>query len=283
MLFYFDNFLDGFLDSEMGGFGGAHKDKCDFCAGHTCCLNLSDLRTSPGCEPGRLHLLGLGIWWNLDYMTQFFFSGLLRHGGTSPMVPVTEALTGWEIRVNAISYPATLSVTGEAKHPLCSEPHMKDNLPSYVPPEMTGAYCLPDPESDDSVTNHAHWAGDGWVGTERTAWMDWIARALLQRSHYALAQGPADYGIEIDANKFLSAFSLMVDGKRVNAEPWPEAPNSDVRNPFSERHKAAQQDLLVKQFNRYMQCIPDVKVNKYADWDVTKRHFAVRQHREWLL
>ncbi len=199
------------------------------------------------------------------------------------MVPATEELSGWEIRLNSISYPATMSFTGEARHPLCSEPHAKDNLPSYVTAEMTGAFCPPDPDPEKMWTNHAHWAGDGWVGTGQLPWLNWMARALLLKSHHALAQGPADYGIEIDADKFLSAFSLIIDGERVDADPWPEGPDSDVRKPFSERHKAAQQGLMVKQFNRYMQCIPEVKVNKYADWDVTKRDFGSRQNRECLV
>lgn len=266
---------DGTLDSEMGPFGGPHRDLRDFCAAHSCGLCLSDLNDAPGCEPGRLHFLGLGIWWKLDYMSQLFFSGLLRHGGTAPLVPHDVEISGWEIRVNCISYPSTLPLTGEAKHPLCSEPY--EEYPSYVQPEITGA---PHPVVEDPGTNHANWCQDGWVGTGSLELLNFLARSLLEKSHAAMAQVPAAYRVEIDADRFLSAFSILVDDERVDADPWPYAPNRDVRNPFSERHREAQQGLLVKQFNRMMQCIPVVKYNKYEGWDITTRTFVSRPNRK---
>ncbi len=93
-----------------------------------------------------------------------------------------------------------------------------------------------------------------------------------------MSQLPEYYGVEIDADLFLQAFSLLKADERVQANPWPLAPNKDVRRPFDERHKAAQDGLLIKQYNRLMQCIPMLKRNKYADWDVMERAFGSRQN-----
>lgn len=97
-----------------------------------------------------------------------------------------------------------------------------------------------------------------------------------------MSQLPAYYGVEIDASQFMPAFSFLQDGQRVQANLWPLAPNNDVRHPFDERHKAAQDGLLVKQYDRLMQCIPLLKRNKYAEWDVTERAFGSRQNGMYI-
>lgn len=99
---------------------------------------------------------------------------------------------------------------------------------------------------------------------------------MYQYAHWIMAQLPDYYGIEIDPDVFVRAFSMLQDGQRSQAKQWPLAPNKDVRNPFGEQHKAVQDELLIKQYNRLMQCIPMIKRNKYADWDVTVRAYGAR-------
>lgn len=256
----------------MGHFGGEHEDEHDFTCGHSCALGLSDLPTTAGCEPGRLHFVGIGVWWKLDYLSQLFFTGLLRHGGTAPLIPHEQDLNGWELRMLLISYPSSASMAGEAKRPLASIPY--EPLPLHVTPEMTGAPAWPGPGG--MWSNYCTYAQDAWVGMTSRAHFDFLARSLYQHSHWVMQQAPSYYGIEIDPDLFLRSFSMLVDGTRVNAKPWPLAPNKDVRNPFSERHRVVQDDLLVKQYDRLMQGIPLVHGNIYADWDVTKRDFGFR-------
>ncbi|KAI0083656.1 hypothetical protein BDY19DRAFT_866772, partial [Irpex rosettiformis] len=212
----------------MGQFGGCHKDKKDFPAGYTCAQCLSDLQQGPGREPGRLHFLGQGVWVRLEYMTQLFFSGLLLHGGTAPLVPDGEVIHDWETRVMLISYPASAMMTGEAKQAYAAEPFSED--PCFITPEMTGAPVF---KSDKSMWNgHASYGQDGWVTMEPESHFNWMVRGALQRSHFAFRQLPASYGVEIDSEKFLDAFSMTVDGERVTAKPWSMAPEDDVQNPF---------------------------------------------------
>ncbi len=257
----------------MGPFGGEHEDEHDFTAGHSCALGLSDLPEDDGCEPGRLHFVGIGVWWKLDYLSQLFFTGLLRHGGTAPLVPHDQELSGWELRALLISYPSTASVTGEAKRPLASMPY--ETLPAHVTPEMTGAPAWPG--VGGLWSNYCTYAQDAWVGMTPRAHVNHLARSLYQLSHWIMQQVPSYYGVEIDPDMFLHAFSFLIDRERVNADSWSLAPNKNVRNPFSERHKAVQDELLVKQYNRLMQGIPLVQRNIYADWDVTQRDFGFRQ------
>lgn len=263
----------------MGHFGGPHHDLGDFGAGHTCCLCLSDLRKSPGCEPGRLHLLGIGVWWELEYMSQLFFSGLLRHGGTPPLVPQDVELEGWEIRVNVINYPAAAAVSGEAKRPLHSVPY--EEFPCYVPAEMTGApFVTPVAPKFPLWSNHATHGQDGWIGLPPLELLNFLARSLLHISHWNLRQPPSSLQIELDPDIFLKAFSILENGKRVTADPWPTAPNKDVREPFGQPHKEIQDEFLIKQYNRMLQTIPVLAHNKYANWDITDRPFGARPHRK---
>ncbi|KAI0683433.1 hypothetical protein BC835DRAFT_1423272 [Cytidiella melzeri] len=260
------------LVEQMGHFGGPHKDKNDFTAGLSCALCLSDLSDKPGCEPGRLHFLGVGCWVRLQYMAQIFFSGLLRHGGTSPLVPDEQPMEGWETRMLLISYPATKILTGEARRSFSSMPYQ--SAPLYITLEMTGA-----PASQQAKamwTTHTTYAQDAWVGMEPLSLVNFMARSALQHLYFAFRQLPSSYGVQIDAGQFLKAFSLDVDGHRVNADPWKLAPNSNVGQPFGERHKQVQDELLQKQFNHYLAGIPLVSHNKYHGWDITAINHGAR-------
>ncbi|KAI0084504.1 hypothetical protein BDY19DRAFT_997720 [Irpex rosettiformis] len=228
---------------------------------------MSDLKNRPGCEPGRLHFLGQGVWVRLDYMTQLFFSGLLRHGGTSPLVPDDEPIEGWETRMLLISYPPTSMITGEARHPYSAIPFQ--DSPLYLCLEMIGAPVFK--EGGKKWTNSCHYAGDSWVTMEPHSLVNWMARGLLQQGHFAFRQLPASFKVEIDPSLFLKAFSMEVDGVRVQAEDWLLAPNPQVQEPFTQRHRDVQEELLVNQFDRLMQGIPMVKENRYRGWDITKQ------------
>ncbi|KAI0091806.1 hypothetical protein BDY19DRAFT_991480 [Irpex rosettiformis] len=260
------------LDQQMGHFGGPHKDIHDFAAGLTCALCLSDLSDEPGCEPGRLHFLGQGVWVRLEYMTQVFFSGLLRHGGTSPLVPDDQIIEGWETRMLLISYPPTSMITGKARHPYSAIPYQ--DQPLYLSPEMTGAPLTAN--GGKKWTNSCHYAGDGWVTMEPESLFNWMARGLLQQGHFAFRQLPSSFKVNIDPELFLKTFTMESNGVRVEAEPWELAPNSMVQEPFSQRHRAVQDALLIENFDHYMRGIPMVKENKYSTWDITTQQPGTR-------
>ncbi|KAI0083660.1 hypothetical protein BDY19DRAFT_910432 [Irpex rosettiformis] len=240
-----------FID-DQGFFSGVHRDKGDAANGHSVGLAGSDL--SAAAEPGRFHLVGQGVYFRLMYMAQIFFTGLLPHGGTPPLVPEDVEIEGWETRMFLISYPASSMLNGEARHPFASLPY--EEFPLYIPPEATGA---PHNTRDQPFwTNHATYAQDGWL------------------LFWTLKQVPAEYGVEVDCDLITSSVTYLQDGKRVSADRWEFAPNADVQNPFGELHKNIQDAFLKREYDRLMQGIPGVVVNKYRDWDVTTGSFGGR-------
>lgn len=249
-------------------------DRKDASHGLSCGNSLGDTRTEPGCEPGRFHLIGLGVYVQLHSGLQVWFTGLLRHGGTPPLVPCQYDLEGWEKRIFVISYPASAILSGEARHAFASLPFQSE--PLYLPPEMTGA---PLPKtSTPSYTNHCTIAQDGWVTMDRQSLVNFITRGILQQCRWILRQLPADFGVEVDANQFLRSVSYLEEGSDVRVQPddWKLAPNSDVHHPFDERHKAVQDAYLKTENNRLIAGLPVITGNPYDDWDVTVMDYGHR-------
>lgn len=256
----------------MGSFGGPHIDQNDFVAGFSCATCLSDLQEGPGREPGRLHFLGQGVWVRLEYMTQLFFSGLLRHGGTAPLVPDDQEIYPWETRMMLISYPSTPLMTGTAKLAYSAQPF--SNHTSDLAPEMTGAPTFN--QDGKKWSGYANYGQDGWITMEDVSLFNFMVRGALQKVHHDFRQLPPSLDIQIDSRKFLDAFSVVLDGKRVSPEPWEKAPDTKVQAPFSERHRPAQDALLKVLFDHLMQGIPSVRENKYSGWDVTTQQMGGR-------
>jgi hypothetical protein len=263
----------------MGHFGGAHEDTRDFVAGHSCAYCLSDLPIAAGCEPGRLHFLGLGLWVSLGYMLQLFFSGLLRHGGTAPLVPDEYLMAGWEARLLLISYPSTGILAGQARRAFSSVPYQQD--PLYLTPEMSGAPT--DPQEKPMWTNHATYAQDAWVGMEASSHFNFMVRGALQLLHFVFRQLPSSYGVEIDAASFTQSFSMLHKGERLPADLWDLAPDSNVQQPFGERHKTVQDAFLVDLYNRMLPGIPKVTNNQYEHWNILERELGMRKKSEHLI
>jgi hypothetical protein len=266
-------FVEQDLAAQMGHFGGPHEDLHDFVAGYSCAYCLSDLPDKPGCEPGRLHFLGLGAWVSLDYMLQLFFSGLLRHGGTAPLVPDDYKIEGWEARLLLISYPSAGILAGRARRSFSCLPYQQ--YPLYLTPEMTGAPV--EPRDIPMWTTHGTYARDGWVGLDAKSHFNFMARGALQMLHFAFRQLPPSYKIEIDANIFLQSFSMLLDDDRVSAEDWELAPDSDVQQPYSERHKQVQDAFLVDLYNHLLPGIPIVQENMFENWSIVERELGVRK------
>lgn len=85
---------------DQGFFSGIHIDQGDAGNGHSAGLVGSDLPRH--AEPGRFHLVGQGVYFSLTYMSQVFFTGLLPHGGTTPLIPEDVEIEGWETRMSTL-------------------------------------------------------------------------------------------------------------------------------------------------------------------------------------
>lgn len=238
--------------------------------GHSAGLSGSDLPRH--AEPGRFHLVGQGVYFSLTYLSQVFFTGLLPHGGTPPLVPEHIEIEGWETRMFLISYPASSMLTGQARHPCMALPY--EDFPVYVPPEITGAYHTARERA--FWTNHVVYSIDGWVCMNVVGLINFLVRAFIQLLYWMLRQVPAEYEVHVDCDAITSAVTFVRDGERVSADQWEFAPNPDVQQPFGETHKAIQDAFLKTEYDWLMPGIPSITENKYRDWDVTNIDFGGR-------
>ncbi len=224
-------------------------------------------------------MVGQGVYFRLTYLAQIFFTGLLPHGGTTPLIPEDIVLEGWETRMFTISYPPSSMLAGEARHPLASLPY--ELFPLYIPPELTGAFhvlC-----AKQFWTNHVTYAQDGGVCMDIRGHLNFLVRAGIQLLYWILRQTPVSYGVEIDCDLLTSAVTYLHDGQRVPVDRWEFAPNPTVHQPFGEDHKRVQDAFLQTEYDHLMQGIPSVVDNKYRDWDVTDTNFGGRPKGTCLL
>ncbi|KAI0734718.1 hypothetical protein BC629DRAFT_1301500, partial [Irpex lacteus] len=190
---------------EQGLFGGVHTDGGDAGNGYSVALVGSDLPKH--AEPGRFHLVGQGAYFTLEYRAQIFFTGLLPHSGTPPIIPAEYPIEGWELRMLLISYPASDIISGEARAPLTHLPY--EDFPLHLTPEMTGAYVLLRSSGKPFWTTRTSYTLDGWVGTDPRGLINYVVRGMIQLLYWSLGQSPAEYGIEIDADLITDAVTFL--------------------------------------------------------------------------
>jgi hypothetical protein len=75
---------------------------------------------------------------------------------------------------------------------------------------------------------------DGDALMERPDFLNHLAQRSLQMLNHIWRGIPAQHGAAIDTDKFMSAFSMMHEGQRITAQPWPEGP--DGRAEIAEVH-----------------------------------------------
>ena len=109
----------------MSDFGGVHNDKEDDAASETAMVVNS--RLPADYEPGRFHLLSLGLYFILDHLLVPIFCGLANHVGTPPIAPQNTTPVKHAVRFMTVLYPpkCTLSQAGEKSLPLASLPRGK--------------------------------------------------------------------------------------------------------------------------------------------------------------
>ncbi|KDR65601.1 hypothetical protein GALMADRAFT_81674, partial [Galerina marginata CBS 339.88] len=108
----------------MGTFGTTkgHKDKQDSVASYTEMISHSQL--PEGYEPGRFHLLRLGIYISLTPFTVSGFCGIDKHGGTPPIAPPGVIPSPDAYRMMVVCYPPWFGLHGAGVKslPLASMP-----------------------------------------------------------------------------------------------------------------------------------------------------------------
>ena len=96
---------------EAGVFGGPHFDDGDSACSLSTMVPCSDLPA--GYDPGRFHLLPLGVFFVLSGIHPIVFSGRIYHGGTAPLAPANVTkIEPWAYRFVMIFCPASRIITG---------------------------------------------------------------------------------------------------------------------------------------------------------------------------
>ena len=97
---------------------------------------LSDLPDMPLYDPGRLHIISLGVYVELKPFRNLYFSGRLQHGGTPSIAPPDIQVEPWHYRMVAVAYPPAKLLCGSTRHAFASVSLKGD--PLCITPEMTG-------------------------------------------------------------------------------------------------------------------------------------------------
>lgn len=109
----------------MGEFGAEHRDKHDDAGSFTGMVVNS--RLPDDYEPGRFHLLALGLYFRLDHLLVPIFCGLALHVGTPPIAPPGCKPHRHAVHFMTVLYPprSMLSETADKTVPLASLPRGK--------------------------------------------------------------------------------------------------------------------------------------------------------------
>jgi hypothetical protein len=91
-------------------------------------------------------------------------------------------------------------------------------MPLHLTPEMTGEPYRATPNG--YITNCATTASDGMANMPDDTLVNFHTRSLLQLSMWVLRQLPASLDIQVDANKFISAFKYRDGNNYVEAALW---------------------------------------------------------------
>ena len=155
-----------------------------------------------------------------------------------------------------ICYPSKAIVHGRVSHFFAATPG-KDRSPMYLTPEIYGGPHAP--PHDGYYTSHATSSQDGTSVMDDTSLVNYHARSLLLWSHWVMSFLPERLKVEIDATKFLGAFSYMNRSDDVvAAHPWKMAPMGSVVAPYGNKHLETQTSMLYTHANRMSKALPRV-------------------------
>ncbi|KAM6491413.1 hypothetical protein JOM56_013187, partial [Amanita muscaria] len=220
--------------TDMGQFGAitGHIDEHDHPAALTSMISNSDL--PPNYEPGRFHLLGLGLFATLEQFRVTTFSGLRRHGGTPPLAPRGQTIIDWAYRLMFVLYPPAAMLDSAGKSLVAVATEYPPNLVCTTP-EMT--------------TLLANFATDGPVLVPLPDLHDRYVHMLHSITSYYIRQLPLSLGCRIDQQKFFDAFSYVSNpsddlqtpppgnAPRISCRPWLTAHTCYTRQPYASQEE----------------------------------------------
>lgn len=140
-------------NDHLGLFGKPHADVEDSPGSLTCAISCSNLPT--GYEPGRFHLLHLGIYFVLGSVCAVGFSGLHRHVGTPPIAP-TPHVAPHVLRTMFVLYPTQAGFPEKTGRVTAFASWPQGKLLALGPEFTTLWYVV---DFDSSITDTDIWQG----------------------------------------------------------------------------------------------------------------------------
>ena len=113
------------------------------------------------------------------------------------------------------------------------------------------------PPPDGYYTSHATSSQDGTSVMDDASLFNYHARNMLLWSHWVMGFLPERLKVEIDAERFLSAFSYTSQSGETEATcPWKMAPFPSVISPYGDKHVDTQTSMLHTHSNRMSKALP---------------------------
>ena len=175
-------------------------------------------------EPGRFHLLPMGLFTTTIRNTIVGFCGLQKHGGTPPIAPPGAELSPSAVRSMFVLYPPERHFLSQGDVIMPVAPLPSSALFS-VAPEM---HQFKDRIGEGRKTEQTTLMSDGFVISEDLSLFNSFARAQLFLADWVRRQLPPHLSgkISVDANAFLNSFCLRSEDGNSTERPgaWAGAP-----------------------------------------------------------
>ncbi|KAJ6467225.1 hypothetical protein DFH09DRAFT_1111991 [Mycena vulgaris] len=253
------------LGEAMGDFGLPHRDKKDSPARFTNMTMAS--RLPDNYILGKFYIPRLGIHFTLRNFDSVNFCGLNRHGGSPPMAPEGETVQNDAVRITLIQYPPGAMGDGLGHLAVAALPggSGKETVLKMTA-EMQNLDC--ESRRHRAFTNEANFAQDGQVVNDTRTHVTFMARMMLLLVIWITNQLPFVYGVRIDSDRFLGAFSFQVEnGTRESVPVWENGPGfrdptlvqttNDGSNLISQESVRAHHKRMWRvHYNKYVQHIP---------------------------
>ncbi|KAF8899557.1 hypothetical protein CPB85DRAFT_1439942 [Mucidula mucida] len=211
--------------SQLGAFGVIHIDGHDLTAGFTSMHMLS--KDDSRVEEQLFFLVELGICWVLHGDCSYGFSGLHMHGGSAPVFKTAQPVNAPPyICITAVAYCPTHFFEGTSSWSFGAAPlkgKQKAAEVFRIAPEMQ-VWSHDSFFKERPFTNSPNMISDGLSIMDPEAYLDFMARGIVQFATYLILQAPAEVLVRLDRDAILAAISLVKDNQRIVAQPWPRGP-----------------------------------------------------------
>ncbi|THU76781.1 hypothetical protein K435DRAFT_878731 [Dendrothele bispora CBS 962.96] len=209
----------------LGKFGENHADCTDSPVSPTAMLCMT--KPHPDVELELFFLYELGFYWIQREFAVIFFSGLFYHSGREVIWKSPRQDPRVYNRITVIFYPSSPELNGIYAVAFAANGNGGIETIS-VEERNTSTHSY----EERNTTTQANYTSDGLRLMDEHSYFLWFTRSCISKCSGFVNQTPPDLRIRIDEELFLSSFSMVHEGTRIQAPSWPMGPGwkgDDVR------------------------------------------------------